>query len=655
MRNLSPPSKRSNEQFLQERVDYLESMERWHLQEFDVLAGISQIQEDIKNCSNRKEILQKSAAYLDRIPEMRRYGFCLINERSAEFSLDWVNHEESKHPLQCVMDAMIENGDFGWATKSDRSEVKTVLGQPIILIRIAVPDKFLGILIAEVSSQTAFKKHHQRLLTAAVQHIAYALHSQRLYQQINVQNNYLESLIDEKTQQLEHASNFDPLTNLPSRSSFKQQLELSLARASRNNESITLILLDLDFFKRVNEGLGHANGDELLRQVAARLTKNLRDYDPVARMNGASHQDLVCHYGGDEFCLLISDKSESENINQILERLRTSLSRPFHIANREITQSFSAGVASFPEHSINAEQLIQHADIALYQAKEQGRGKHLIYNHKMQQESLSSLTISSKLHQALEREEFEMYYQPQVNMIDSSVVGLEALIRWKDRDGNRIPPDHFIPLAEESGLIVPIGNWVIEQACKQVNDLLDKGFHIPIAVNISARQFSQPDFIERLLSQLNRYSVPHHLLELELTERVVMSDIEDTTQTLKKLETLGIKVSIDDFGTGYSSLSYLKKFPIDVIKIDQAFVSDVTTNSEDAAIVSAIIAMAESLGLETVAEGVETIEQMEFLRAKHCKIGQGYLFSKPLSREQLDQYLSAKTTDLTALQNNPVL
>lgn len=646
MRHPKPPSSPSDEQFLQQRVDYLESMERWHLQEFEVLSGISQVQENIKGCENRKELLHKSAPYLNRIPEIRRYGFCLINESSAEFSLDWVNHDESKYPLQCVMDTMIENGDFGWASKSDHIQIKTALGYPIVLVRIAVPDRVLGIFIGEISSPTAFKKHYQRLLGAALQHIAYALHSQQLYKQINAQNNYLENLIDEKTQQLEYVNNYDPLTNLPSKSSFKKHLELALARASRTGNNVTLILLDLDFFKRVNEGLGHANGDELLKQVAARLSKNLRDTDPISRLTSGNRQDLVCHYGGDEFCLLISDDDKSDNTIQIINRLRQSLSRPFHIANREITQSFSAGIACFPEHSVNAEQLIQHADIALYQAKAQGRGRDLVYSHEMQEESLSSLTISSKLHQAIEKEQFELYYQPQIDMKTNAVVGLEALIRWQDSDGNWILPDHFIPLAEESGLIVPIGDWVIHQACKQVNHMLNSGFHIPIAINISARQFSQPDFIKRLLADIEYYDVPHHLLELELTERVIMTDIEETTETLKELEKLGIKVSVDDFGTGYSSLSYLKKFPIDVIKIDRAFVSDADSNSEDAAIVSAIIAMATSLGLETVAEGVETKEQMEFLRTKNCTIGQGYFFSKPLSCADLHRYLNKHAGEL---------
>ena len=640
MRNLLPPSDLSEDQFLQRRVDYLESMERWHLEEFDILSGISQVQDDLKNCTSQQTILQKSSGFLDRIPEISQFGFCLIVESSAEYSLGWVNHNDSRHSLQCAMDSLISTGDFGWALKSDRVQIKTVQERTIVLVRIAVPGKNIGVFIGEIPTPKAFKKHYQRLLAAVLQHVAYALHSQRLYQHINIQNSYLESLLAEKNEELDYVNNFDPLTKLPSKVSFKKHLELTLARAARNNESVTLILLDLDFFKRVNEGLGHANGDELLRQVAARLSKNLRDYDPLTRLTSDSETDRVCHYGGDEFCLLIPGQGINENTDQIIERLRKSLSRPFHIANREITQSFSAGIACFPTHSINAEQLIQHADIALYRAKEEGRGRDLVYNHEMQEESLSSLTISSKLHQAIEKNEFELHYQPQINMVDNSVVGLEALIRWKDSDGNWIPPDHFIPLAEESGLIIPIGDWVVQQACKQISHLLDNGFHIPIAVNISARQFAQPDFIDGLLANLDKFDVPHHLIELELTERVIMTDIEETMETLKKLETLNIKISVDDFGTGYSSLSYLKKFPIDVIKIDRAFVSDADHNAEDAAIVSAIIAMASSLGLDTVAEGVETKEQMEFLRAKQCTIGQGYLFSKPLSMHDLAIFLN---------------
>ena len=643
-----PQHDADDEQYLRKRVDYLEAMERWHLKEFDVLSGISQIQEGLEAHASRHEILDKSAPYLNRIPEVQQYGFCLINDSAAEFSLNWVNRKEAKYPLQCAMESLITNGDFGWALKSDQVQVKNIAGTSIVLARLSVPGKTIGLFLATTSSLKSFEKHYQRLLSAALQHVAYALHSQRLYQQINSQNSYLEKLIDEKNRELEYANSHDPLTNLPSKASFRKHLDYSLARASRNGENLTLILIDLDFFKRVNEGLGHVNGDELLRQIANRLSKNLREYDPVSRLISGTRQDLVCHYGGDEFCLLVADEGQNEAATKIIHRIRQGLSKPFHIAGREITQSFSAGIACFPEHSINAEQLIQHADIALYQAKAQGRGKHLVYHHQMQQESLNSLTISSKLHRALEKNEFELYYQPQLNMETQEVVGLEALIRWQGTDGDWIQPDHFIPLAEESGLIVPIGNWVIQQSCKQINYLLNKGFHIPVAINISARQFSQPTFIEDLLANLREYDIPHHLLELELTERVIMTDIEETTETLVKLEQLGIKISVDDFGTGYSSLSYLKKFPIDVIKIDRAFVSDVDSNSEDAAIVSAIIAMASSLGLDTIAEGVETVEQMNFLRSKQCTIGQGYLFSEPLSVIELDNYLNGAGEGLVA-------
>ena len=244
----NPPGEDEDQQFLQERVAHLESMERWHLKEFDVLSGISQIQEGIEGCTNRQEILQKSAPYLDRIPEIGQYGFCLINESSSEFSLNWVSHKEARHSLQCAMESMIRSGDFGWALKSDQVQLKNIAGDSIVLVRLSIPGKTIGIFIAKIPSSKAFKKHYQRLLSAALQHITYALHSQRLYQQINTQNDYLEKLIDEKNQELEHANSHDPLTNLPSKTSFRKHLDQSLARASRNGENLTLIIIDLDFF-----------------------------------------------------------------------------------------------------------------------------------------------------------------------------------------------------------------------------------------------------------------------------------------------------------------------------------------------------------------------------------------------------------------------
>jgi len=436
----------------------------------------------------------------------------------------------------------------------------------------------------------------------------------------------------------------------------------AINRSEHSGHLVAVILIDLDMFKRVNESFGHSAGDELLRQVSARLTKNMRAYDSVAQLSNspetsdpnADPQDVdphisrnqgidpnqISHFGGDEFCILLGDVTTQNDVKGVLNRIQKDLSQPFSFGSHQIIQNFSAGVSLSPDHGKSSEQLIQCADIALYHAKSKGRNQYVFYTPSMKKETLHHLDLSAKLYKALSENQFTLNYQPQINTQTLEIIGLEALIRWVDDANNTIPPNHFIPMAEELGLVIPIGNWVIKEACEQIKLLENEGFSdIPIAVNIAAQQFAQENFLSQVLDEIHNAGIKPELLEIELTERVIMDDVEETIKSLNNLHDYGIKISVDDFGTGYSSLSYLKRFPIDTLKIDKSFIDDVAKSSDDAAIVTAIAALAKSLHLNIIAEGVETENQVDFLNSLSCFYVQGYLYSKPLNQEQLIHFL----------------
>lgn len=430
---------------------------------------------------------------------------------------------------------------------------------------------------------------------------------------------------------IHHLAYHDPLTGLPNRVLFNDHLALELAHAQRNKRMLAVIFLDLDRFKTINDTLGHAMGDQLLQEVAKRLRSCLREGDTVARL------------GGDEFMLLLPGITHGEDVAKIARRILEVLKPPFNLEGRELHISSSLGISLYPSDGRNAETLIKNADAAMYRTKEQGRGTYQFYTPSMNAKAFERLILENDLRRALERQEFVVYYQPQVSLHTGQIVGVEALVRWQHPDRGIIPPMEFIPLAEETGLIVPLGDWVFRVACAQHRTWQEAGFPpLRIAVNLSAHRFKQKGLIRDVVRILQETGLDPGYLELELTESHLMENVESTISLLHELKALGIHLSIDDFGTGYSSLSYLKRFPIDTLKIDRSFVLDITHNPDDAAIALAIIAMAHSLGLKVTAEGVETKEQLEFLRAHQCDTMQGYYFSRPVPAEVITQLLQEK-------------
>lgn len=423
-------------------------------------------------------------------------------------------------------------------------------------------------------------------------------------------------------QQLVYRTNYDPLTELPNRHLLQDRLTQTVARARRSNQLIAVLLVDIDRFKTVNDSLGQKAGDRLLATIAARLKAILRQEDTVARP------------GSDEFIIVLENTREPQ-VAMVAKKVLHAMETPFHIDNHEFFVSCSIGVSVFPKDGEEPETLLKNADTAMYRAKEKGRNTIQFYAQGMNQQALNRLVMEHNLRRALTRQELELYYQPQVELNAGRICGVEALLRWRHPQLGLVSPMDFIPLAEETGLIVPIGEWALKTACAQTKRWHDQGIKaIRIAVNLSPRQFMQVNLVDMVRETLLQTGLKACYLDLEITESMVMKNVEEVIPVLHALKALGVQLSVDDFGTGYSSLSYLKRFPIDQLKIDKAFVRDINTDSEDSAIALAVIAMAHSMKLKVLAEGVETKTQLAFLRSNRCDEMQGYYMSCPLPTEE---------------------
>jgi diguanylate cyclase (GGDEF)-like protein/PAS domain S-box-containing protein len=425
-----------------------------------------------------------------------------------------------------------------------------------------------------------------------------------------------------------HLAHHDFLTGLPNRVLLTERLAQAIGLARRRGKQVALLFVDLDYFKHINDSLGHAVGDLVLQSAALRLSACVRT------------TDTVCRQGGDEFVILLAEIEQPQDAALVAEKLLVALAEPQMIGQHEIHVTLSIGISVYPDDGIDTDTVMQNADTAMYHAKASGRNNYQFFTAGMNSHAVRRLFVETGLRRALRQSEFRLHYQPQIDLASGTMTGTEALIRWLDPALGLVEPEQFVPIAEECGLIVPIGRWVLREACRQVQSWLNSGLHaVPVAVNISALEFRHKGFVEGLALILKETGLAPRYLELELTENIIMQDTESSALVLAALKAMGVQLAIDDFGTGYSSLGYLKRFPIDTLKIDQSFVRDLATDADDATIVSAVIGMGRNLKQRVIAEGVETQEQLAFLRTQRCDEGQGFLFNRPLPAEDFARLL----------------
>lgn len=431
-------------------------------------------------------------------------------------------------------------------------------------------------------------------------------------------------------ERLQYLAYHDPLTDLPNRTLFYDRLALALANAHRHRQMLAVLFIDLDQFKNVNDTLGHAMGDRLLQGFAERLTGSLREGDTIARM------------GSDEFTMLLPEIDQVEDAVKIAQCIFGAIKESWVLSGYEFHITASIGISVYPNDGADADNLLKNADTAMHRAKEKGRNNYQLYTPAMNEKILERLALEKSMRFALMHEEFVVYYQPQVNICSGEIIGLEALVRWQHPNLGLVFPDRFISSAEETGLILPIGEWVLRTACAQNKAWQDKGYQpVRVAVNLSPYQFQQQNLVETVSRVLLETGLAPQWLELEITEGIAMQDVEMTITTLRDLRAMGIGISIDDFGSGYSSLNYLIQFPISKLKIDQSFIREIESNPKNAAIVTTIIVLAQNLKLQVIAEGVENAEQFAFLKQNRCEEMQGYLFGKPVPAEIIEEVLKA--------------
>lgn len=507
--------------------------------------------------------------------------------------------------------------------------------QMVPQVRAAAPQTVVVMLSGENTIDTAIEamragafdyiqkpfalEHVEAAVKRALEHY-FLLEQKRLYE------NHLSELVEQRTEELNYLAYHDSLTDLPNRHLFEDRLSQAVTLARHNRQILGILFLSVDRFKTIQDTLGHTLGYQLLKKFAARLEECVGAGATIAR------------FEGDEFAVLLTRIDSAQNVVEIANRIFEAMNLPFAIEAHEMFINLSAGISLFPDDGADVQILLKNAGVALSRVREHGGG-YQFFTADMNAKALRRLTMEGNLRRALEREEFEVYYQPKVDTTSRRIVGTEALLRWRHPESGIISPAEFIPLAEETGLIIPIGEWILRTACAQSKAWQAEGFKIHLSVNLSARQFQQENLLKTITGIVGETGFNSHCLELEVTESSIMTNAEFAVETLNELKATGIKISIDDFGTGYSSLGYLKRLPIDVLKIDKSFVQDIAANPDDMALVMAIITLAHNLRLKVVAEGVETAEQLKFLQLLQCDEWQGYLYSKPVPADDFRNLL----------------
>lgn len=606
-------------------------LESWSARLSDLHVAALQLIGVLGHASLEADVLQEAIDALAKLLEARYGAIGILDKdgRLAKFVTTGITPEEAAHigapPSGKGLLGVVIRENTAIRLEDISSHPQSVgfpAHHPHMKSLLAVPISHAGRVYGRIYLAD---RHHGEAFTVEDEMLAKGFaHSLSII----LDNAYEMEEITKAHQSLDHLAHHDPLTGLPNRVLALDRLQLALTQAHRQNNQIAVLFIDLDHFKRTNDTLGHAAGDMLLKIVAQRLLTCTRDGDTLSRLSG------------DEFLLMLPDINEVQDAATVAQKILNVLASPCQLDTHEVFVSASIGVSIFPDDAANSGDLLRFADTAMFHAKQEGRNAWQFFAPVMNERVHHHTQMENALRSALRHHELELHYQPQVGLKSGRIIGLEVLLRWHSRKMGHVSPSEFISVAEDSGLIVPIGEWVLERACAQGKCWLDMGFSdLRVAVNVSARQFQHKHFIPRLCAILEASGLPPSLLELEITESLLMEEEESIIASLSELRKMGIRISIDDFGTGYSSLSRLKKFPISTLKIDQSFVRDIMTDTDDAEIARAIIALSHSLRLEVIAEGVETQEHLEFMHRHSCDAIQGYLFSRPLKVDELTSLL----------------
>ncbi len=621
---------------LEARIQYLEDVNRFTLDALDMAASLGDFQASINKMQQPSDILGDARSRTKQLIPFQSVAFLLVDEGSSDFYVADTEGEEMAPYVQAEVDFLIENGTFGWALREHRPIIVSSrdFKDRVVLHTMTTTSRIRGMFFGILDSGNPdLPDVSLSLLSIILLNTANALESFELYKMIRDINLDLEKKIQERTKQLEYHALHDPLTDLPNRVLIFDRIDYEMRVARRKAKSMALLLIDLDRFKDVNDTLGHQAGDRILMDFGQRLRQIMRETDTIARL------------GGDEFAVFLSEITEPLNAVDIAQRVIKSMDEPFIIDGQHISLDASIGIALIPTHGHDKDTILRKADMAMYAAKRAQSG-FAIFDPDHDQNNLARLTLMAELRRAVDDQELLLFYQPKVEMAAQRICGVEALLRWNNPKRGFVPPNQFIPLAEQGGLIRPLTLKVIRMALEQQKAWLASGLDMPVAVNLSALNLQDVDLPDQVAELLEEFDVPSDCLELEITESAIMTTPSRGLKVMDHLSRMGIKLSIDDFGTGYSSLAYLKKLPVQVIKIDLSFIINMHKDPTDAKIVNSIIDLAHNLGLQIIAEGVESQEIWTKLAALNCNMAQGYYISRPLPVEQLTKWIQESSWGL---------
>ncbi len=627
--------------WLEERIRHLELDNHWYAAALELLADMGAALGDTPDKSEPQVILNIIYQLLTRVMPFDIAAFLLVSEENANFDLQSCVPESASDEVQIEVDALIERDEFAWAINHNQAcTVSSGLSERTLLLNVlATRNRVRGMFVGAPSRSDNISEAALRLISVVLRYCAYMLESTALYALASQKKDEFESAFRVRTLELEYQFRHDTLTGLLNRAVFIDRLEQAIVSALDADRRIVVAHIDLDLFKRINESFGLAIGDQLLKQVAVRLGQ-VSNITRIRALPGLEQSNIVIgRLGGDEFGILLANVTRMDGVGRVMKMISTGLSPTYHLAGQDIYVGNCIGVSVYPDHGLEAGVLAKHADAAMYYAKKGGRNAIRFFTRNMEMCSSRSLLLENHLYRALRQDEFIVYYQPKVDILSERIIGGEALLRWRHPEYGMIGPLEFIRLAESSGLITPIGEWVLQTVCRQVTRWRLTGLpKVKIALNLSPRQVHQEGIVRNFLRTLNQENVSPDNFELELTETSITQDIDAAAHVLDTFHGLGFTVSIDDFGTGYSSLHLLKHMPVDTLKIDQSFTRDLTTDANDAAIISAVVAMGRNLKLNVIAEGVETRAQFDFLKSLNCREIQGYFVSRPLPAQEFEDF-----------------